>query len=337
MERQDLPVRRGDAGPAVTDLHRRLGNVGYEVGSDHCRFSAATEAAVRRFQEDQGLGPDGVCGPITWQALIEADHRLGDRMLYHRSPMMRGDDVAALQRRLARLGFDTGWPDGIFGPATEAAVREFQHNVGVVADGVLGRETLAALDRLAGRSAGERTVIEVRETEWLRAQPNQVEGWRLIVADTGELPAIAQSVARKLQGAGASVLSLSTPDLAHQARTANAFGGDAYIGMALARAGLRISYFSTEGFESSGGRALAGRCSAELEPLLPDAVPPIGMQLPILRETRMPAVWCQLGPGADVVARTPNVARALATAITTWCIHPEDHQTEPGRSPDRPQ
>ena len=107
----------------------------------------------------------------------------------------------------------------------------------------------------AGR--GERTVVEVREAEWLRTQPNQVEGWRLVIADTGELPAIAQTVARRLQSEGATVLSLSTPALTHQAQTANAFGGDAYIGLTLARESLRIAYFSTEEFQSVGGRALA--------------------------------------------------------------------------------
>ena len=43
-------------------------------------------------------------------------------MLYHRIPMMRGDDVAELQARLNSLGFDTGKVDGIFGPDTLAGL-----------------------------------------------------------------------------------------------------------------------------------------------------------------------------------------------------------------------
>lgn len=238
--------------------------------------------------------------------------------------MMRGDDVATLQHRLGQLGFDTGWFDGIFGPKTETAVREFQHNAGISADGVLGRETLAGLDRLAARPAGQRTVAEVREVEWLRAQPNRVEGWRLVIGDTGELPTIAQAMARRLRSAGAAVLSLSNPALSHQARTANAFGGAAYVGITLAQEGLQIAYFSTSGFESAGGRALAGRCSARLKSLLPKVGPPAGMRLPILRETRMPAIWCRLGPGAAVVTQAPTIARALADAIMAWCIQPGD-------------
>ncbi len=323
--RSDLPLRRGDVGDSVTDLHRRLGQAGYEVASDHYQFSAATEMTLRRFQDDRGLVVDGVCGPQTWTVLVEADHRLGDRMLYYRFPMMRGDDVTNLQHRLGQLGFDTGWFDGIFGPNTEAAVREFQHNVGTTIDGVVGRNTLIALDRLAARPASNRTITEVREVEWLRTQPNRVEGWRLVIGDTGELPTIAQSVARRLRRTGATVLSLSTPALSQQARTANAFQGAAYVGVTLVRESLQIAYFSTRGFESTGGRALASQCATGLVDILPRVSTPMGMRLPILRETRMPAIWCRLGPGSVVVTRAPSIACALADAIVAWCSHPGGH------------
>ena len=57
----------------------------------------------------------------------------------------RGDAVRDLQRRLARLGFDPGAADGIFGGKTTSAVQAFQRAMGLVVDGVAGPATLGAL------------------------------------------------------------------------------------------------------------------------------------------------------------------------------------------------
>src|SRR5690606_34344697 len=98
----------------------------------------ATVEAVRTFQEQRGLRVDGICGPETWGALIESGFRLGDRLLYLCTPMLRGDDVAELQRRLNALGFDAGREDGILGPDTERAIGAFQRDAGLAIDKVAG-------------------------------------------------------------------------------------------------------------------------------------------------------------------------------------------------------
>ncbi len=317
-----LPLRRGDAGDAVHDLQRRLALIGYSIDGDSQEFGTETEASLRRFQSDRGLVVDGICGPQSWNALVEADHRLGDRLLYYRDPMMRGDDVAELQRLLGQLGFDPHWVDGILGPRTDRAIRQFQQNVGLPDDGVVGRSTTDAFDRLAKQTRGQVTIAQVREHERLRRQPNRVEGRRIIVGDAGDLPVIAQAVARRLRQLGAEVLSFSTPDLSHQARTSNQWNGDIYLGVTLAVEDFSVSYFAMSGFESVGGRALAQRCSTALQPLLADTTPATAMRLSILRETKMPAVWCRIGPGDVVVPQAPRVARALADAITGWCLDP---------------
>ena len=56
-----------------------------------------------------------------------------------------GDDVRAVQQALVNLGYTPGDVDGIYGATTEAAVIAFQNASGLEADGIVGAETLAAL------------------------------------------------------------------------------------------------------------------------------------------------------------------------------------------------
>lgn len=56
-----------------------------------------------------------------------------------------GNAVRRLQRALRRTPDPSIIVDGIFGPATHAAVVEFQQGVGLVADGIVGPLTWAAL------------------------------------------------------------------------------------------------------------------------------------------------------------------------------------------------
>jgi peptidoglycan L-alanyl-D-glutamate endopeptidase CwlK len=56
-----------------------------------------------------------------------------------------GPDVEALQRALLAQHFDPGQIDGEFGGGTEAAVMAFQKSEGLLADGIAGPRTLAAL------------------------------------------------------------------------------------------------------------------------------------------------------------------------------------------------
>ena len=131
----------------MRDLSTRLGARRRRGPS---RSTCSTTRSRRRSatsKRKRGLRVDGICGPETWGALIESGFQLGDRLLYLSSPMLRGDDVAELQRRLNALGFDAGREDGILGAETETALREFQRNAGTTADGVCGPATLASIAR----------------------------------------------------------------------------------------------------------------------------------------------------------------------------------------------
>lgn len=144
------PVRPGDTGPAVEDIQKRLRTLGYDLGRAGIDgiFAGATAAAVESFQRTSGLSEDGLVGEQTWSALVDATFTLGDRMLYLRLPHFHGRDVAALQEALNVLGFACGYTDGIFGAFTERAVRDFQRNAGLPADGIVGVETVRAITAL---------------------------------------------------------------------------------------------------------------------------------------------------------------------------------------------
>src|SRR5665811_661604 len=89
--------RLGSSGASIRDIQVRLGALGFPCSGDPAgEFRVTTEAAVTSFQLDRGLPADGIVGQDTWRALYEAGYRLGDRLLYDRRPMFRGDDVGAV-------------------------------------------------------------------------------------------------------------------------------------------------------------------------------------------------------------------------------------------------
>ena len=85
-------------------------------------------------------------GLYTWQELAKLVRREFDRMLKRG---MSGDDVRDMQILLNSLGYDCGTADGIFGKKTDAAVKAFQEDTGLVADGIAGQQTLDALKKAA--------------------------------------------------------------------------------------------------------------------------------------------------------------------------------------------
>ena len=144
------PVRPADRGPAVEDIQRRLLTLGYDLGPTGVDgvFLGVTLQAVKDFQTANELSEDGIVGTETWSRLVDATFRLGDRLLYLRFPYLHGRDVVEIQGALNALGFPCGEPDGIFGAFTERAVREFQGNTGLHADGIAGGDTVRALHNL---------------------------------------------------------------------------------------------------------------------------------------------------------------------------------------------
>ena len=73
-DKTDPTLKEGSKGVAVRGLQRRLIEAGYELEIDG-KFGPATEAAVKAYQEANGLDADGIVGPKTWDTLrgVEAE------------------------------------------------------------------------------------------------------------------------------------------------------------------------------------------------------------------------------------------------------------------------
>jgi N-acetylmuramoyl-L-alanine amidase len=308
----------------VRDLQRRLGDAGHPVTSvDPARFCDATRDALVAFQAARGLNADGICDETTWLALVESSWRLGDRLLVLTAPNLRGDDVGELQAALGRLGFDCGRVDGIFGPATVRALEDFQRNSGLLVDGVCGPVTVRALDLLGRQTGTGPGVAAVRELATF-ATSRAFGDLRIVVGQFGGLSSLTRQLARSLRQRGATVVPTDEPDPAAQAATANRFGATVYVGFeARAAACSTVSYYAVPTFESVAGRALADKIVHAFGHRVPELCPVVqGMRLPVLRETRMPAVLCALGPVQRAVDLSSGIAAAVVEALRVWAASP---------------
>jgi N-acetylmuramoyl-L-alanine amidase len=298
-------------------------------------FDDAIDNAVRSFQQSRGLSVDGIVGAGTARALDEARRSLGDRLLYHSiSHPFTGDDVLELQSRLADMGFDVGRVDGIFGDRTEDALREFQRNRDLTADGTCGPVTLRELARLQRTVVGGRP-YELREAEQLRRRGPSLAG-KTVVIDPGhgggdpgwEVPGLTErdvmhDLARQLEGRllAVGVNAFLThhprenPTDEERAATANETDADLLVSLHTEGAasphaqGVATYYFGTGRTSSVVGERFAELVHREIvarTDLLDCRTHSKSWEM--LRRTRMPAVRLELG-----YLTNAHDARALAS------------------------
>jgi peptidoglycan hydrolase-like protein with peptidoglycan-binding domain len=132
----------GAAGDIVRRLQRalrRTPDLGIVIDGV---FTSALGVMVKDFQSGAGLVPDGIVGPLTWNALPDG------------GPMptlaegSSGAVVSSLQTVLTNgapgeWNVAPGGIDGNFGSKTKASVEAFQAWGGVAADGIVGDQTWA--------------------------------------------------------------------------------------------------------------------------------------------------------------------------------------------------
>lgn len=351
-------LRRGDTGVAVADIRARLVRLRLldpesEASLDAVEYDDAVEQAIRAFQQQRGIPADGICGPQTLRHLDEARWGLGDRVVaYTPGHLIRGDDVLDLQQRLTRMGFDCGRPDGIFGPLTDSALRDFQRNVGMEADGTCGFTTYWALERLT-RTVGDGDAVGIRERQAMDALRSGVAG-KVIALDPGgadadqrfalaEATIVADVCARiegRLAALGTQVIytRMPNPQLvseSERATRANAANADLVVSLHVERVdlpganGFATFYFGAPlgGPHSAGARIAAERIQEQVcarTDLTDCRSHPRTWDF--LRLTAMPTVWVEMGylshPGDAARLSDPRfrdtLSEAIAVAITTF-------------------
>src|SRR5918994_6222784 len=354
------PLRLGDRGPAVADVQISLRILGLLAddgssrpagpdgeGLESAEFAAATEVAVRHFQQVRGLSVDGRVGDETYRALSEARWSLGDRVLrYDPERPMRGDDVTSLQERLLELGYDAGRADGILGPETEVGLRAFQRDYGLTADGTCGPATLRALRQLGRKVTGGRPQLLRQSASFVESGPHLIG--RVIVVDPGHGGAdrgytagetteadlvldLAQRIAGRLTAAGATVYLTrgrhQNPSAAERTAFANDARADLFVALHIdahssehAR-GVASYYYGT----GSGASSTVGEEFADLarrEVVARTGMLDLGSHAKtwdLLRMTRMPAVRLDCGylshPVDRLLLLDARVRSAIASAV----------------------
>ena len=337
-------IRKGDRSEQVADVQARLRSLGFSIDDDSGHFGEATRNAVQTFQQGRSILADGIVGPHTWNELVEASWRLGDRVLYLKIPPMRGDDVMSLQTQLNALGFDAGRGDGIFGPNSARAVRAFQKEYGVTEDGIFGARSRDALAGLRIDRPG--TAAGLRE-ELRRGHGGGLHGALIVLdpghgaSDLGDRGAngayeadvcweIGTRAAARLVELGARVRFTRTeadaPDLSARAALANRLKADLFVSIHLnahqetTAEGASAYYFGG----STAGESLAEHVLNELVRLGLRDCRSHARSYTVLKETRMPAILVEpafiTSPYDEKRLEDPEFRRDIADAIVTGVV-----------------
>ncbi|MEB3161884.1 MAG: peptidoglycan-binding protein [Prochlorothrix sp.] len=152
-------LSQGSSGPAVVELQQQLASLGYFNANATGYYGSVTVEAVRQFQAAQGLQVDGVAGPAT-QAALSGGGPSAPSASSSSSPSSSSASsgfnsaTADLQADLADLGYYRGQVDGMYGPLTEEAIRNFERDSNLPVTGVVSIQMLNALDaEIAARNS----------------------------------------------------------------------------------------------------------------------------------------------------------------------------------------
>mgnify|MGYP002885652497 FL=1 len=312
----------GDRGARVQELHLMLESLDFDIDEPLDCFTEKTRNSIKVFQEQRGLLISGRCDQKTWDVLVENSYVLGDRLLYLTRPMLRGEDIAELQRSLGALGFNPGKVDGIFGPDTQEAVELFQRNSGLVVDAIYGPNCMTALKRL-GERVEQGSVAVVQEKEKIISKMRSHDLPSIALGHLGGFSPVVDTFAKKMRESHIKVDVIGHYDESVHAAICNKNNIDLYIGFFPPVANeSSISFYSAKGFASPGGTHFTELFSNNFLRQTGKIIETIGNSEKVLRETRMPAVAIRYGSTEDLITDSQTLLNVLIESISSWFSEP---------------
>lgn len=145
---QAASLKQGSKGTEVKQLQKNLIGLGFLEGSADGSYGSKTKAAVKEFQAEFGLSPDGNAGEATRAAVENA--------------------VVRLQVELKNAGFAPGTPDGHFGSKTKTALKKFQKDRKLPETGVADTATWKAINKSSTgiqAGSGAKTASQVKQLQ----------------------------------------------------------------------------------------------------------------------------------------------------------------------------
>lgn len=255
------PLRIGTISDDVLLIQTRLNRISKnfpvipKISDPRGFFSSETEAAVRAFQQQFDLSPDGVVGRATWYAIARiysAVKRLTDvnsegippedLTLLYNGRLEQGDTgfaVAELQYLLAFIAtFSSAVRpvsiDGVFGPTTRAAVEDFQYDAGLPVTGVVDETTWNAI------YSSYRSFRESLPEDYFTSSTRPYPGSPLRIGSRGEDVTALQTYLNRISDTYTAIPKV-TVDGVYGAGTANAVRAYQAI-FGLEQTGVTASY-----------------------------------------------------------------------------------------------
>ena len=216
----------GEKSDVVLACQTRLKELGYLTTTPDGAYGDDTAAAVKQFQARNDLVVDGYLGPSTRVALNSAEAQANGLMLGE-----QGETVTRIQQLLNKYGYlSSANVTGYYGEVTEKAVKSFQSNNGLTADGSVGRQTMNKLTGSSVKKAGS------------GGSSGGSGGSKGGTVKGGSGVSGLLSIARSKLGC----------PYVYGAKGPNAFDCSGFIYYCLNQAGVRQSYLTSAGWRSVG-------------------------------------------------------------------------------------